>query len=217
MNPKYSRVADRLRQLINEGEEVAKLERPSSVGPFIQDQVPLHAWLVKVDNVLRTVFRENSAHFTHFQKLTEANFEHSYEVNRIIGVLKGGLSDLEAGFLFHQETLITSVVLDSVLEQACDLLKAGFKDVAAVLGRVALENSLRRIADEENVTASAKAASINDLLRDKGRYTKPRWRLVQSWLDLGNAAAHGQFGDYKEADVIEMIGGIERFVAEELR
>lgn len=46
MNPKYKRVAERIKDLITEVHSVAALERPSEyVGPYIQDKVPLHTWL----------------------------------------------------------------------------------------------------------------------------------------------------------------------------
>ena len=49
-----------------------------------------------------------------------------------------------------------------------------------------------------NPLASAKAATLNDGLQDRGRYGKPQWRLVQAWLDIGNSVAHGKFSDYNE-------------------
>ena len=50
LNPKYQRYAERLKELIEEGKKVAALEKPSSVGPYIQgeDRDKLNAWLVKV-------------------------------------------------------------------------------------------------------------------------------------------------------------------------
>ena len=99
MNPKYERSAERIRALIEEGESVARLERDSSVGPFIQDKVPLRAWLVKVENIIVTTFGRDSAHGRHFETLTHRQPEHSYEVRSLVGLLTGALDDLEAGFL----------------------------------------------------------------------------------------------------------------------
>ena len=49
MNPKSTRVAERLTQLISKGVEVANLELPSVHGRvYIQDNVALHAWLVSI-------------------------------------------------------------------------------------------------------------------------------------------------------------------------
>ena len=217
MNPKYQRAADRLRELITEGERVASLERSSSVGGrYIKEKIPLHAWLANVENIVGAVFGKDSAHFRQVDNVLAQNPEHSYEINQIVGVLTGGLSDLEGGFLAGRENLIAGEIFDSVLEEAKHLAETGFKDPAAVLVRVVVEDCLKRLSREEGFDDSAKASAMNDALRDKGRYPKPQWRLVQAWLDIGNSAAHGKFTDYSQDDVLRMIGNVGRFLAQHL-
>ena len=132
---------------------------------------------------------------------------------------EAALNDLEGGFLQHHESLVAASVFDTVLEQAQELLKNSYKDPAAILGRVVLEDTLRRIARSEGVpdAETAKAASLNEALREKNRYSKHQWRTVQAWLDVGNLAAHGRFTEYSETDVAEMLRGIMHFISEELR
>jgi hypothetical protein len=120
MDPRYERAAARLALLIDEGEAVARLERPSSVGSYIQDRdkIALHAWLAKAENILSVVFGRDSTHFKHYETLTRRQPEHSYEVFKLLGLLQGALDDLREGFLDGQERLVAGVVFDSVLEQA---------------------------------------------------------------------------------------------------
>jgi hypothetical protein len=167
VNPRYKRAADRVRSLIEEGKAVANLERPSSIGEYIQERVPLHAWWVKVENIVTSVFGPRSAHGRQLRRLTERTPEHSYEVLGIVGMLTGALDDLESGFLIGQEDLVAGVVFDDVLEQATHLVDAGFKDPAAVLARVVVEDALRRLCRAEGVDDSGRAAVLNDALRDK--------------------------------------------------
>ena len=216
MNPVYSRAANRIKILIEEGRKVASLESDSGVGPYIKEKIPLHTWLVKTENILNGVFGEGSIHYSRGKKIIDGGAEHAYEVNSLIGILTGALSDLEDGFLVGQEHLVAGVVLDSVLEQAKHLAENSYKDPAAVLGRVVVEDALRRISREESLADTGKASGLNDALRDKGRYTKPQWRVIQSWLDIGNSAAHGKFSDYDDSDVQTMIKDVERFLAQEL-
>ena len=222
LSPKYKRYADRIRELIEEGQAVAKLERPSGVrgvGSYIQDKVPLQAWLVKVNNILETVFGPQSPHMHHFQELAKdiRRVSHSYDVNSIVGVLTGALDDLEKGYLLGQEFLIAGEVFDSVLEQAKHLNQSGYKDPAAVLARVVLEDALKRIARGEGLDDNQNASRLNDELKRIGKYPKPQWRRVQAWLDIGNAAAHGNFNEYNEGDVEGLIENIEQFLAAEFR
>jgi hypothetical protein len=217
MNPKYKRVADRVRSLIEDGGEVAALERPSEYsGRYIEEQVPLYKWLVQVENLFSSVFGEKSAHYSQARKILDDHPHSAWEVNKIVGILTGALGDLEDGFLVNQEHLIAGVVLDSVIEQARFLLKSGFKDPAAVLCRVVVEDVLQRISVEEGLDPSRKASALNDALRNCERYTKPQWRMIQSWLDIGNLSAHGKFSDFTEDDVRQMVSDVERFVVQEL-
>ncbi len=217
MNLRERRTAERLRELAEEGKRLAATERPSSVGPYIQDNVPLTAWRVRVDNIVSTAFGAASPHYRHITEAMAGHTEHSYEVLAIVGLLEGTLNDLEGGFLVGQEFLIAGEIFDSVLEQAKHLAENGFKDPAAVLGRVVLEDTLRRIAHPEGIDSTAKASTLNDALRDKGCYPKPQWRIIQAWLDIGNSAAHGKFDEYTQDDVVRMLNDVEQFLAQVLR
>lgn len=85
MNPKYLRVADRIKALIIEGNTVATLERDFELyGPYIQDEVPLHSWLVKVENILSTVFGDNSAHYLQTKKVLDRDPQRASQVNQIM-------------------------------------------------------------------------------------------------------------------------------------
>lgn len=216
MNQKYRRIAERLESLIAEGSRVAALERPSSVGSYIQDPIPLNAWLVKVDNLVRSVFGSTSAHYEQFKRHADRHIERSSQVNAVVGVLTGALDDLEGGFLEGQERLVAGVIFDSVLEEARTLARAGFKDPAAVLGRVVLEDALRRLCRNRGLDDTVRASMMNDALKTAGHYAQPQWRLIQTYLDIGNSAAHGKFDDYDEATVLRMIDDIDRFWAQEL-
>jgi hypothetical protein len=223
MSPKpFTTSIARLRQLIEEGPIIAKLEKPSSVGPYIQDQdtIPLHAWLVRVTNIIESAFGPDSPHFRHLQELMPdgpRHIEHSYEIYNIIGLLKGAIDDLEGGYLQQQSLLVAGEVFDDILEQASHLLENGYKDVSAVLGRVVLEDALKKIASASEIDPSFKPSRINDELKSAGRYPQPQWRLIQAWLDIGNSAAHGEFDKYTIQDVLSMLEGINRFLAAELR
>lgn len=202
-----------MKELIDESSEVAALEKPSSVGPYIQDRERLNAWLIKMKNMIEMAFGKNSPHFKEMEKLVKGHIDHSYEVNAIKGFLMGALDDLEKGFLIGQEFLVAGELFDSVLEEAKLLNRTGHKDASAVLSRVVLENSLKRIARQENIDDTLKTSRLNDELKNIGVYPQPQWRLLQAWLDIGNSAAHGKFDEYNEDSVDKMIDGIEQFIA----
>jgi len=223
LDPKYQRYADRLRELIEEGQVVAKLERPSSLSTYIQgaDDIRAQGWLMKARNILENVFGPQSVHVQHFEEILPRGgarqVKHSYDIYPIVGLLTGALDDLEKGYLLGQEFLVAGEVFDSILEQAKHLVKSGYKDPSAVLARVVLEDALKRIARSEGIDDNQKASAINEELKKRGKYPQLQWRFVQAWLDIGNAAAHGKFNEYNEEDVTNLIEGVERFLATDFR
>jgi hypothetical protein len=216
---KNRRYAERLRSLIEEAYEVATLDKATSSGYAIRgkDRVALQSWMTKVDNIIEVIFGAQSSYFRRFRKVRGGIVSTSGDIYDIAGFLGGALDDLENGFLKSQELLMVGEIFETVLDEEKYLNKFGFKDPAAVLARVVLEDSLKRLARESGLDASLKSSHINDELRKAGRYPQPQWRLIQAWLDVGNAAAHGKFEDYKDDDVEAMIDGVDRFVAIELR
>lgn len=213
LSPQQRRYAERIRGLIEEGKGVAQLEQPSQGVPYIKDKVLLTAWLVKVHNVVDTTFGSASIHRQQLSAVTQKNVSKAYQVNSIVGLLSGALDDLENGFLLGQEFIISAEVFDSVLEQAKHINGTGYKDPAAVLVRVVLEDSLKRLARQEALDDSLKASRINDELKKAGKYAQPQWRRIQAWLDTGNAAAHGKFDEYNQKDVEKLIDEVEMFIA----
>ncbi len=157
------------------------------------------------------------AHIKTLQSFTTKDTEKGYRIKEIKGLLKGSLDDFENGFLLRQEFRIAGEIFDSVLEQAKYLLSYKFKDPAAVLGWVVLEDALKRLARHEQLDDTKKASVLNDELKNTGRYNQVQWRQIQVLLDIGNDAAHGKFTQYSEEQVKDQINGIERFIASEFK
>ncbi len=141
-----------------------------------------------------------------------------------MGLLTGGLDDLNNGFLVHQEFLIASEIFNSVLEEAKYLLDKGHNDVVAVLARIVVEDRLKRMAKQAGIDLydppkeghnkpwRKSAAKLNYSLKESGRYGEPQWSQIQAWLKAGNSAAHGDFNEYDQEQVRLMLEGIEHFL-----
>lgn len=159
MNPKYEKASARLAELIEEGHRCAALETRNEHGSrAIHDKVSLNAWKVRVENIAQNVFGIESPHAKRLRGELAHGISRSCEVKSIVGILTGAKDDLDGGYLAHQEQLVAGVVFDSVLEQARHLLKTGFKDPAAVLGRVVAEETLRRLCRAAGLPDAGKLA-----------------------------------------------------------
>lgn len=130
---------------------------------YISDTTELRAWYVKVRNAVFTASGDDSQHAKQLEHISnERHISYVSSVKTIMGVSSSALDDLENGFLVGQEFLVAGEVFDSVLEQARGLLDGDYKDVAAMLGRVVLEDARRRIARQEGMDSTERASKLND-------------------------------------------------------
>ncbi|MEN8219666.1 MAG: hypothetical protein ABFS56_25605 [Pseudomonadota bacterium] len=218
MELKQKRYAERIEQLIVEGEELAKSEQPSKKPGIktIQDHTKLHAWLTNVENIIETTFGQNSPQFKRKEELFKGKTYYASQVRMIVGLLTGALDDLKNGFLVHQEFLIAGEIFNSVLEQAKHFLDKGHKDAAAIYARIVVEERLKGMAKQAGCLEDSQkwkpASKLNDCLKNKGRYGSPQLSKIKAWLAVGNSAAHGKFGEYDQEEVKNMLKGIEHFL-----
>ncbi len=216
MTPKLERMAVRLKELIKEADVVISTTIKVDYSTYIGDLELLNEWIMKTQNILALIFGINSIQYKRAISLIDNTISYPDEIKELKGILKGCLNDFENGFVVGQEFIIAGEIFESVIEESKHLLKTNHKDASAVLARVVVEDSLKRIARNIGISHEYKASRINDELRKIGIYSQPQWRLIQSWLDIGNAAAHGEFEIYTEDDVRNMLNGVEQFLASDI-
>lgn len=172
----------------------------------MEDRAKEGRWQTSCLHILERTFGKQSVYLTNFQRVFRYGNVKSHMVHGT-EIMKGAREDIEKGFLYRIEHLISADFFDSITEQAEYLLKSGFKDVAAILGRVVIENTLKDIARRENVTFpdKIKLSALNELLRKNGVYAINVWRTVQAQIDLGNLAAHGHFDKYDDKSIGNML------------
>jgi hypothetical protein len=105
------------------------------------------AWATSALSLLQRVFEENSIHYQHFQeayKQIDGNVWESILLE-CRAILLAAREDYAGGYLFNTRGLIQAEVFDSILEQATELLRSGYKDPACVIAGVTLETSLKEL------------------------------------------------------------------------
>jgi hypothetical protein len=128
-------------------------------------------------------------------------------IAEITGVLESARDALQQGFAGKIRYLLHAELFSSVLDQAGGLLETGHKIPAAVLGRIVIEGWLRDQAEKAGIAGweAEKASSLNENLKKAGVFPVPKWRHIQSLIDVGNSAAHGKDAEFSEEDVKRMI------------
>jgi hypothetical protein len=135
---------------------------------------------------------------------------YAYQIGTATGIVASTRECLERGMLGQVKYLLHAEMFDSVAAQAEGLLEAGHRIPAAVLCRIVIEDWLRDEATKQGIADSAteKAAKLNDALKAGGRFGVPKWREIQSLMDIGNSAAHGKDAEVTADSVRRMLSFI---------
>ena len=145
------------------------------------------------------------------------------QTSAVLGVVRALRGDIASGYLRTLEELVHASVLSDFIEMAEHLLTNGYKDAAAVIAVSVLERHLKDLSKKNNikiVTESdnskekpQKAETLNAELVKEAVYSKLDQKNVTAWLGLRNEAAHGNYVNYNEEQVRQLIAGISEFVA----
>lgn len=135
------------------------------------------------------------------------------------GIVEAARTDFDHGLLLRLKSLIEAEVIGDFLEQAERLLGAGFFVPAASLIGAVLEDGLRKLSDARGIGYSPKTTidSLNVELAKAEVYNKLVQKQITALADIRNSADHGNFGNFKQADVQEMLKWVTRFLADYLK
>jgi hypothetical protein len=196
--------------------EATKTMRHSELSgsyPYI-DSNSLLGWEVKAKSLLANVCGESSHHMTAFIEAEKpAAFSNNFEkLGRVKAVFLAAKEDFEGGYLNTFRHLVQAEVFGSELEQASELLSAGYASAAAVIAGVVLETTVRNLCTESGISHS-KLDRMNSDLAKAGIYNVLQQKRITALAGIRNAAAHGDVDNFNLGDVKGMIDDVERFLA----
>lgn len=212
------RVCERLAALIEKGEAVLQHEVPSGGlgGPTLERQRYME-WRSQSLVCIRQVFGAEHGYAQDFQSaVTDRQYRGCVQAG--LGILRGALEDVEQGNLESLRSLVVAEVFSDFLDQGQHLLDNEYKAPAAFLAGAVLENGLRSLAERNGIPVknTDNLATLNRKIADKGIYNRLKQKQIESWTAVRNAADHGQFDQFTESDVDDLIKGVRGFLAMEL-
>lgn len=213
-----ARILARLSELVARGKEIlgnhyATRFRDKSI--WHVDGASATGWSTSVSSLLAQVFGSESIHFKAFEKHVNVFRGYEGEFKVLQAVLDAAREDLEGGYLFNVRGLVKAELLDDALSQAAELLKAGYKDPACILTGVSLEIAVKELTERATLP-TGKLDAMNVGLCKSGAYNLAKQKQLTAWADLRNRSAHGDWDTYNEADVRDMLAGVQRFIADHL-
>lgn len=184
---------------------------------YYVDVPSFRAWASSALNVLHRICGSDGIHYRHFDERfrQDSDCRWASTLEDCKAILRAATEDYEGGCLFDTRGLIQAEVFDSVLEQAVELLEAGYKDAACVVAGVALETTLKELCIRNQIVTS-KLDKMNADLAKAGEYNIGMQKQITAWADRRNRAAHGDWGAYSADDVQDIIRGVTRLIAEHL-
>jgi len=209
----------RFAELAAQVDEIAALERTkhSEYADPYQHIEPdlLLGWCVKARNLIVSACGKDSEHLKTFIDAEKLGL---YENNpavmkRVRAVFLAAKEDFEGGYLTSLRNLVEAEVFSSELDQATELLAAGYRGPAAVICGVVLETNLRNICAARGIP-TAKLDKMNAALAKAGVYNSLVQKRITALAAIRNSAAHGNETEFRTADVGAMIQEVERLVSE---
>ncbi|OAI00165.1 hypothetical protein A1353_19685 [Methylomonas methanica] len=181
------------------------------------DSETMLAWCVKTKNLLAQSCGEESQHFKTFEIAQKARgYEHNTDVlSRLRAVFSAAKEDYEGGYVASIRNLVQAEVFDSELEQASELLSAGYATAAAVIAGTVLETTLRNLCDANGIP-HGKLDKMNADLAKAGVHSVLIQKQITAIAGIRNSAAHGKSTEFTAEDVRRMIDDINRYVTDTL-
>ncbi|HMS00808.1 MAG TPA: hypothetical protein PKE62_16275 [Anaerolineales bacterium] len=210
-------IIKRFDELIEKGRKVLSTRRdlPSNYIGFDDpvDSEMGNQWMVSSKNYLLQTIGEKSVHFTEFSALFKKGVTFS-PVKKGIGILSAAKEDFQGGYLLGIRKLVSAEIMGSLLDQAQELLDAGYLGSAAVLVGCILEDRIKKICAEKEIELpdKPKLDYMNAQLAKIEYYNKLTQKQVTAWAEIRNSAAHGNWENFKEDDVKDMIKWVSRFI-----
>ncbi|MEZ6041352.1 MAG: hypothetical protein R3C20_12665 [Planctomycetaceae bacterium] len=182
-------------ELISEGDSVAATKFHTEIigsATFVDLQA-MHKWFGKVKSLghlLGTAARPWRELLTTDPDLNTLTF-----TKRILGTLQAIQHELEHDHLKNFTQLVKAETLADLLDQAQQLLNAGYYLAAGVIGRAVLEEHLRSTCDLVGCFPSKQRPTVHDYnqaLYGKEHYSKTKMKLIEGLTSIGNDAAHNK-------------------------
>lgn len=166
---------------------------------------------------ITSLFGHEHIYSKEFLSVVESSYVSNIEAG--VSILQSIKHEIEQGWLTSIRHLITADIFADFIEMSEHLLKEGYKDAAAVIAGCVLEDSLKKLAETNNIPVTNNQGKmltiepINVELAKKEVYNKLVQKQVTAWADLRNNAAHGNFGEYNVDQVKNMLAFVTQFTA----
>jgi hypothetical protein len=196
-----------------------KLESPRSSLPGIDEEL-FYQFKVESRSLIKRLYGVDDYHYIEYEHQSQSPTPVGLE--RCRGILNAVKNEILNGYFNDLKGLVSSDLYSDFLEMAEHLLEENYKDPAAVIIGSVLEEHLRQLCIKHDIeltivsngkTKQKKASQLNVDLTKAITLNKLDNKNVTAWLDLRNCAAHGQYDQYSQNQVKELLMNVQSFIS----
>ena len=175
-------------------------------------------WATSAQSLILAVYGEHAPHYQNFLSSFGSCSGYDHDVDELKGLFLSAKEDFEGGYVFNVDLRVSGEVFGDFVALAKQSLSEGHKDVAAVLACAALEDSLKRYAVANGLSANGKSMQeVINGLKTKGLVAGAQKTLLDGMPKVRNHALHAEWEKLSGPDVNSVIGFVEQFLLSKFR
>lgn len=210
----------RLTELVLEGEKLVNNLPKDRDG--LQYYVPdartteYQKWLGSTINLLKLIDQPNGTFVKESNRLFEENTTsciQSHTVQKMYGILASAQDEWKRGLLRKIEHIVIAEAFDDFLDHASIYHKGNKKLESSVLASAVLEDTIKKIAQKNNVDPKGKSLEplIDELVKE-GIVTTVKAKRIKGFAGVRNHALHAEWDEFDIKDVGQLISGVRELI-----
>jgi len=151
MQDNVKKTAALFTELIRQGEEIKETCKRlyfSGDKKIVAPQT-FEAWKTSCLSLLKSSFGSSSPQYDRFANLKFFDYYNSMQI--FLGILKGSREDIEKGYFFHKDLMLSVNIYDSLISRAADRVDNGQREKAAVILETTLQEILTKICQNKKI------------------------------------------------------------------
>lgn len=154
MQDNVNKVAGLFEELIRQGEEIKETCKRLYFSGDKKTVAPqtFEAWKTSCLSLLKSTFGASSPHYDRFTNLKFFDYYNSMQI--FLGILKGSKENVEKGYFFHKDLMLSVNIYDSLISRAGDKAAKGMGARAAGVLETTLQEILTKICENKNIKYS---------------------------------------------------------------
>jgi len=193
----------------------------SSIEGF--ELVRISMWVTRIGNIITNLYGATSQYYKNYQAtISRSQFylihSNNYkQISIMAGIIRSIQHDFQNNLIGSIRKVLQADIFSDFLEMSEYLLNEGYKDAAAVIIGSVLENTLRKLAEENGIVtikSNGKPLTLEPLNMELSKldvYDKLTQKQITSWGHLRNKAAHGHYAEYQKEQVQMMLMFVQQF------